>query len=127
MKLRCVTDSVRLRLSKSDIRRLSATGKVQESLTLGADHIFYFSLQVSTEYNFPHISLQQGHLQVSLPKSVGEEWIDSGRVGIEYFPGDSSGLSVHLLIEKDFPCRDREDEDRSNTFWELSEERGDSC
>lgn len=127
MKLRCVTDSIRLRLSKSDIRTLEEQGKVRESLTLGIDQLFTFSLQLSAAQLLPNISFQKGQLQIILPKKVGEDWIHSNRVGIEYTPNAASTGSIHLLIEKDFPCKDRTDEDTSNTFWELSGEEGKAC
>lgn len=127
MKLRCVSDSVRLRLCKSDIRALETTGKVQESLHLGPDQLFTFSLHISNEHPLPQITLHQGHLQVSLPEEIGKKWILSNQVGIEYSPEDSSRLSIHLLIEKDFPCKDRLDENKSDTFWELSEGKSEAC
>ena len=127
MKLRCVTDSVRLRLSKSDIRELESKGKVEELLTLGPNQTFSFSLQTSLNHRSPQISFQQGQLQVFLPMEIGKSWMNSDQVGIEYFPGDSSGLSIHLLIEKDFPCKDRVGEDKSDTFWELSEGKSEAC
>jgi len=51
----------------------------------------------------------------------------SDQVGIEYNIPLDGATYLHILIEKDFPCLDREQEDKSDTFWELAQEKPDTC
>ena len=64
----------------------------------------------------------QNAIQVTLPLSIAMPWMDSDQVGIEHTL--DSGLNI--LIEKDFPCKTRDDEDKSDTFQELVE-KNDTC
>ncbi len=126
MKLRCVANSVRLRLRKSDINLLIDRHKVEERVEFGQDTVFRFALMMLPGKHLT-ASFDKGRILISLPISRAEEWIYSDQVGIEeelILPG---GKQLHILIEKDFPCKDRE-EDKSDTFEELAaQHEADQC
>jgi len=97
MKLRCTENSIRIRIRK------------------------YESMQQVAA------TLLDNNLVVNLPKSAANEWINSNQVGIEVNKEIPNNESLHILIEKDFPCLDRENEDKSDTFWELASDAPDAC
>lgn len=126
MKLRCTENSIRLRLRKSDIEVLKTDSRVSEKIHFGPNNKFQFELTIA-EIVLPNALFEAGKIQVQLPKKQAEQWINSQEVGIEYTKLLDKHNSLHLLVEKDFPCKDRIDEDKSDTFQELVSDHGDAC
>ncbi|MEM6631546.1 MAG: hypothetical protein AAF694_17830 [Bacteroidota bacterium] len=126
MKLRCVKDSIRLRLSKSDTQKLLAEGSIMETLEIGPQNVFTFGLSLDSKVMDLSVTFAQGTLLVSVPAELGKQWIDSQEVGIHNtLKEGKSGTSV--LIEKDFPCKTRIEEDKSDRFGELMGTEGEVC
>ncbi|HMO38483.1 MAG TPA: hypothetical protein PKC76_00565 [Saprospiraceae bacterium] len=123
MKLRCTHNSLRLRLRKSDIAQLQSEGFVQERVTFGAGQTLTYRLQIAA---VPALSalFENGCICVQIPTPEAQRWMDSEQVGLE------NDQLLHILVEKDFPCRHTEESDREDTFYELApeeEETPDNC
>lgn len=118
MKLRCTKNSIRLRLRKSDMQLLASDGCVAESVQLPNGQAFIFQLCLKDIADIA-AAFEQTTLTVSLPKTVGELWINTDQVGIEHFAPLKGEQKLHLLIEKDFPCAHRPGENKADTFQEL--------
>lgn len=127
MKLRCTTNSIRMRIRKSELSQLAANKSVEEQIHFGNNTIFSFVLEIHENTEQVAATFFQNNLVVSLPTEVAHEWINSKQVGIEVHHLVAENEQLHILIEKDFPCLDREEEDKSDTFWELSPETPDAC
>lgn len=127
MKLRCTHNSIRIRVRKSDLDKLDQEGQVKEQINLGGNVIFEFSLNKASSTKIITANLQGSLLSVSLPESSAHHWIHSNEVGMEITQALSKDESLHILIEKDFPCTDRENEDKSDTFWELAGDQPEAC
>ncbi len=127
MKLRCIHNSIRLRLKKSDLKNLMETGKVSESIGFSADTTLTFSLELSQAAEQVYAQFQHNQIIIFLPKSTAHTWAESQQVGIEVEQTLGGDEALHLLIEKDFPCLDRENEDKSDTFFELAPENPKAC
>lgn len=119
MKLRCTTNSIRLRLRKSDVERLMRDGRITESVALPDGPVFSFSLCQESRDSIC-AEWDQFALRIILPQPEARQWAATERVGIESFLPLSDGNQLHVLIEKDFPCKDRPEEDKSDTFQELA-------
>lgn len=127
MKLRCTTNSIRLRVRKSDLDRLQKESIISESLTFANQIHLRFSLKIDEKLTEVTAYFENNEIIVHLPSQQAQTWINSNQVGIE--ATNSSGESqepLDILIEKDFPCDDRANEDKSDTFWELAHEKGKS-
>ena len=105
MKLRCVRNSIRLRLSKSDTRNLQTNGEIWESLEIGPGSPFYFGLCLEADIEKIVASFSEAKLKVTLPRHIGEAWINSQEVGIQNTPTPEQDSTLSILIEKDFPCK----------------------
>lgn len=128
MKLRCTENSIRIRIRKSELEQLAKTKRVEEKVRFGNQVTLTFALNINESMQRVDATLLHNNLVVNLPKAEAEKWINSNQVGIEVSNEMDSDQSLHILIEKDFPCLDRENEDKSDTFWELaSEETPDAC
>ncbi|MEO1712711.1 MAG: hypothetical protein AAFU60_05190 [Bacteroidota bacterium] len=125
MKVRCVDQSVRIRLRRSDIAQLLETGRIQVQLNGPGTFTLTYLLQTD-EGDGLRCSQQGSELKFSLPAREISQWAQSNEVGIERtLP--TSGADFHFLLEKDFPCKDRPDEDKADFFTELSDEAPSNC
>jgi len=127
MKLRCTTNSIRIRIRKSELTQLAKEESISESIKFGEGVSLNFALSINNQTSKVLASFVNNNLEVKLPKSVASNWINSNEVSIEVHNPIENGDSLHILIEKDFPCLDREEEDKSDTFWELAPETPDVC
>ena len=122
MKLRCVTNSIRLRLRKSDIHTLNESKSKTEVIQFPGSEAFTFKLSIQPALSEVSAKFEQNSLEVLLPEPVADLWITSNQVSIESHLQLANNNTLHLLIEKDFPCKDRDDEDKTDTFQELSQD-----
>ena len=128
MKLRCVNNSIRLRLRKSEIDQLRLGNAIQEEVGFpGETPSLFFSLQMNGLKSTLSASFENNNIRIDLPRELASKWIDSEEVSIEdRLPIDTTN-ELHVLIEKDFPCKDRENEDKSDLFGELAAEGPKAC
>ncbi len=127
MKLRTTNNSIRIRIRKSELLQLRKDGKVEERINFGNEVVFSFALVIDEETEVLNGSLVGHSLIIRIPNTIGIKWIDSNEVGIESVSKVSETEELHILVEKDFPCLDRPNEDKSDTFWELVPENEKTC
>ncbi len=127
MKLRTTHNSIRIRVRKSELTRLQAEGRVEESIRFLNNVVFKFALLIEDMDSDLNANLEQNYLKLSIAKARAKQWITTNEVGIETYIALANGEQLHLLVEKDFPCLDRANEDKSDTFWELASDKPDVC
>lgn len=118
MKLRCAQNSIRLRLGKSDIQNLEIHKEISESISFGSSVKFSYSL-CTAELDAIEAEAKDNMISIWVPFKLASEWIHSTQVGIESTIIFGDGSSLHILIEKDFPCKDAPLDEQSDTFKEL--------
>ena len=112
-------NSIRLRLTQSEIKHLSDLGQVTEMINFGAGFggEFTYSLRVDTNANDITANTRSGIITVVLPASIAESWIGTDQIGIEAEQKVGGGNELRLIIEKDFSCLSpRPGEDQSDSF-----------
>ncbi len=127
MKLRTTHNSIRIRIRKSELTTLEKEGRIEESIRFVGGALFRFGLKLVGDLENIQASLKDNYLEVQLPQAEAERWMKTNQVGMETWNDLENGERLHLLIEKDFPCVDREDEDKNDTFWELADKKPDVC
>ncbi len=127
MKLRCTTNSIRIRIRKSELQQLATEQRIEEKIQFGKGVSLTFALTISGLAKEVTAHFVNNKLVVKLPKTVAANWINSNEVGIEVNNTLDNSESLHILIEKDFPCLDRAEENKSDTFWELAPDSPDAC
>jgi hypothetical protein len=109
MKLRVKGNSLRYRLTKTDVSNLASNGNVKEVIEFGNTTLAYV-LQ-STPKDALHADFKENTLTIYIPQKNVAELASTNRVG---FSGNTGKLS--LLIEKDFTCLDDVAEDQSDNY-----------
>lgn len=119
MKIRIKGNSVRYRLSQTDVRTLADTGRVTESTQFGpADgQVFHYALEARESLaDGLEATFADGCITLYLPADAARAWPSEERVGFENQVVVSPGVLLHLLIEKDFTCLDEVAEDQSDNY-----------
>lgn len=115
MKLRIRGNSLRLRLTRTEVAELAAAGFVEERAQLGTtpDCALVYRLELSPTAPRPTASFHGSQINILLPATEGRAWAQNDTVGIH---GEET-WGLKLTIEKDFKCLDpRRDEDESDAF-----------
>ena len=126
MKLRCTTNSLRLRVRKSDLDLLQSRGEVSVPINFAPGIKLEYTLKLG-QGEHPQASFTAQQITILLPNELATNWINSEEVSIEYQQAYTDGQYLQLLIEKDFPCRHTEEQDLQDTFFELAHKDDLSC
>nr|WP_315035643.1 hypothetical protein [uncultured Chryseobacterium sp.] len=109
MKIRIKDNSVRFRLTQSEVAELGENGIVS-SMTEFVDRPFMYIIE-KTEDNVLSASFIENRMVMRMPVEMIKELISTDTVGFE----GQTGL-VKLLVEKDFVCIDNTMEDQSDNY-----------
>lgn len=109
MKIRIKDNSIRFRLTKSDVAALGENGMIS-SVTEFIDRPFVYAIEktVETELSAAFVETK---IVVKMPEAMISEWVSTDRIGFE----GQYGL-VKILVEKDFVCIDNTLEDQSDNY-----------
>ncbi len=109
MKIRIKGNSLRYRLTKTDVETFDREGYLEETSHFGAQ-VFKYALQRSlTEYITARFI--DNTITMYMPATMALEWTNTERVGFE-----NNNSQMYLLIEKDFKCLDNVAEDQSDNY-----------
>jgi len=118
MKLRIKGNSLRLRVTPSEVNQLLRDGAIREYVQLTADprDRFIYAIATSLSGAATTVAYHSGNITVSVPDAQLTYWACSEEVGVyaDVTLGDEQALSV--TIEKDFACLDRSDAENEDTF-----------
>lgn len=127
MKLRIRGDSLRLRLTRSEVLHLDETGEVRETIHFGAGALDYVLRR--GEGSAARARFEGSSITVELPRATVETWARTDQVSIVADQPLPEG-QLRLLIEKDFKClapREGTDEDDRDAFPHPGAATGASC
>jgi hypothetical protein len=118
MKIRIKGNSLRLRVSRSELARLLAGDCVEETIHFAAEASarFTYALQPEPSAKRPAVHYMDSRVSVLLPADQAYRWGVTDQVGIAAEISLGTFGTLALLIEKDFACLDRSDDDNQDTF-----------
>ena len=118
MKLRLLDDSIRLRLSQSEVTAAHEHGVVEGQTRFPDGSAFTFVLEALESGSEASASFAGGRLVVRLPAQEISAWAnDDTAVSLRGELELPLGGPLKLLVEKDFRCiSPRADEDQSDLF-----------
>jgi hypothetical protein len=104
MKLRIQGNSLRLRLSQSEVAQFSKTGFVEDSIQFAPGASLNYTIETASAVPAPLATFQDHWLRVQVPSAAAKEWFTTDRVSISSEQPNASGKALAILIEKDFQC-----------------------
>lgn len=118
MKLRVRRNSLRLRLSRSEVAQFASSGSVEETVEFGsAEPSLTYRLCMTPDSETILAIFANNRIDVLVPKVDAENWINSEMVGIDAAQQLSDSKTLLILVEKDFACLvQRENEDEKDAF-----------
>lgn len=118
MKIRIKGNSVRYRLTRSEVKTLGATGYLAEETRFGpgAAQTFVYALQTTEGIDGLRAAFDGGKITLYIPAISAKTWYDEERVGFENDVEVAPGVTLHLLLEKDFACLDNTHEDQADNY-----------
>ena len=116
MKIRIKGNSIRLRLTKTDVANLKEKGMVSEKTVFDGDTIFHYSLTVDAKSKEINAKFSNQTIEIFLPENEAKILTDSGQITIENSQYNGVKDQLFLLIEKDLQCLDTTSEDQSDMY-----------
>lgn len=115
MKLRIKGNSLRLRLSKSDVAALADNGMISDQISFGLSMLVY-ELKADKEVEKLQTSFSGNTITVLINEVFAKAWKDNEIIGINDAQKIEGGEELKLLVEKDFQCLDPTHEDQSDNY-----------
>ncbi|QEC67165.1 hypothetical protein FRZ67_07610 [Panacibacter ginsenosidivorans] len=117
MKLRFENKSIRFRIRKSELQHLKQHGFVKDEVAF-PNEVLTYELRI-TDISEITPAFSDNKITIHLPIIKANDWLDTDEVGIYKLIHINADEVLDIVIEKDFPCKDRPEEDKSDTFTEL--------
>jgi len=119
MKLRIKGNSLRIRVGRSELEHFLHDGRIEDTVrfTPAPEAKFTYALEVSPE-NTTHTQVRYAPQEVAVilaPEQV-RQWRQETEVGLYTQVPLGAGDALEVIVEKDFACLDRSDEDNKDTF-----------
>ncbi len=119
MKLRIQGNSLRIRVGRSELAHFLSEGRITDTVrfTPAPEASLTYALEVShSDTSQTHVRYSPQEVAVILGSRQVAEWRLETEVGIYTRVPIGAGDSLEVIIEKDFACLDRSDDDNKDTF-----------
>ncbi len=119
MKLRIKGNSIRMRLTQTEVAQIKNGECVKEAVSFGGSTKLSYSVEASSSGKSIEARFEHQTVKILVPSSELFEWANSNQVAIKNNQPLEQGDTLFILIEKDFFClkpRMNESEDESDLF-----------
>ena len=116
MKLRIRGNSIRLRVSKTELAKIAAKGAAEDCVRFSSATELRYGIDVRPS-GAVTASFDATSIRVALPKSRLDLWLRPDEVSVEGSQPIGGGKVLQILLEKDYTClAPRAGEDDSDLF-----------
>lgn len=117
MKIRMRGNSIRLRLTQSEVAEFGEKGSIEEGIDFGGGRKLIYAVRTKSGAETTSAEFKENRIVITIPEETARQWAGSNEVGINAGQDIGNGGILRLLIEKDFAClQPREGEDDADTF-----------
>jgi hypothetical protein len=119
MKIRMQRNSIRFRLKQFEVEDLAEKKFVKEVIVFGNEE--KDQLQLILKVGSSDFSLEQKTtaVQLIISERVANQWMKTDLVGFEQKIRTAKGKEINILVEKDFKCLTRSDEEEVGSYPNL--------
>jgi hypothetical protein len=116
MKLRLKGNSIRFRLTQTEVNALAAGESIYSTLRISAVQEFVYALE-PWNLNVFQVKMENGEFTVFVPSGQIGPWASGDAEGISGSQDNGSDEPLSISIEKDFVClKDRPGENEDDHF-----------
>ncbi len=116
MKLRILGNTLRMRLTRSEVDEFAANGRFADQISFGGEQSLIYAIE-KTNVEAVSAAFDGGEIKVLVPSELADEWTKTDQVGFDAACQTGNGDDLRILIEKDFAClTPRDDEDTADNF-----------
>ena len=115
MKLRIKGNSLRIRLTKTEVSNLAESGYLEEQ-TRFPNNTFVYCLKADIEIAALQAIFESNKITILVPINFTKDWPVNNVIGLDTKMSLPGKESLYLLIEKDFVCLDETNEDQSDNY-----------
>lgn len=115
MKIRIKGNTIRYRLTKSEVQTFCDTGYFSEQTEFTAA-IFSYELKAKKGISGLEADYKNNIITVYFPDADKNNWAVNSIVGFDNTYKTAAGKELFLLVEKDFVCMDETIEDQSDNY-----------
>ncbi|MEM8937857.1 MAG: hypothetical protein AAGC64_00760 [Bacteroidota bacterium] len=115
MKIRIKGNSIRFRLTKTEVETFCREGFYEET-TKFASNILIYMLKGKADIKELEADFSDNRITIYMPQEELSTWASSDRVGYSNSVDWNDPSSLSLLVEKDFTCLDNTIEDQSDNY-----------
>jgi hypothetical protein len=118
MKLRIKGNSLRLRPTRSELKKLIDTRHIEETIYFSSNEQsrLTYALEVQPHLTSATLRYQPREIVIVLPQKEAATWAAGNQVGIYATVDLGPRGTLDLIVEKDFACLDGSDADNLDTF-----------
>ena len=116
MKLRIKGNSLRIRLTKTEVSTITTTGYLEEETLFGSSNKLVYALQRVDAGNELTAILEQHKITMFVPSALTKDWPVNNVISFEANMPIADNKTLYLLLEKDFVCLDHTTEDQSDNY-----------
>jgi hypothetical protein len=117
MKLRINGNSLRLRISPTEMARLLEHGRIEDTIHFGFEQEakLTYALEQAPEARKITARYARQEVTVAIPTSSARAWAEGQEVGL-YGESETQAGVLELAIEKDFACLDKGGDLNADTY-----------
>jgi hypothetical protein len=115
MKIRIKSNSIRIRLTKTEVENFSNEGFIEEKTEFG-NNDFSYRIESSATHQELTAAYIENRIVIYIPMAIAKNWTSTDQVGFENKMDIGNDKHLFLLIEKDFVCLDNTVEDQSDNY-----------
>lgn len=115
MKIRIKSNSLRIRITRSELMEFKNTGYLEEKTEFGNNTLTY-ALAKHPTGNHLSAKFSENKITLFIPEQLSQDWTETERVGFEHEMEIGNGKKLFLILEKDYQCLDQVAEDQRDQF-----------
>ncbi|ADY28576.1 MULTISPECIES: DUF7009 family protein [Cellulophaga] len=115
MKIRIRGNSIRYRLTKSEVEAFCKTGYFAQKTEFNTT-LFCYEIKIKKNINSLQTDFANNTITIYVPNSYTKDWATNSVVGFNNNYITPQGKTLFILVEKDFVCMDETVEDQSDNY-----------
>ncbi len=116
MKIRIKDNSIRLRLTKTDVDELKNKYNVSCKTVISGTEVFEYTLRIAADIQSISASFSDRKITITLPSAEAKTLTDTNEITVKGWQDNGEEEHLFLLIEKDLQCLDETEEDQGDMY-----------